>query len=59
MRSFYVIQDIDNQGYWSVNYRRFKGFLFVDEFETKQKAIQQAIKDNIGIFKITEIYDTK
>lgn len=55
MRSFYVIQDIDNQGYWSVNYRRFKGFLFADEFETKQKAI----KDNIGIFKITEIYDTK
>ena len=59
MKSFYVIQDIDNQGYWSVNYGRFKGFLFADEFETKQKAIQQAIEDNVGIFKITEIYDTK
>jgi len=55
----YVITDIDGYGYWATDYRRFKGFLFADQFESEEKALEAAQKENVGVFKITKIYDTK
>lgn len=55
----YVIQDIDNQGYWSDDFKRFKGFIFAAQYESEEKALETAKKDNVGVFKITKIYDTK
>jgi len=28
----YVITDIDGHGYWATDYRRFKSFIFADQF---------------------------
>lgn len=59
MTKRYLIQDLDTHNFWSTEYRRFKSFLFADRFETQEKALDQAKRDNVGIFKITETYDTK
>ena len=55
----YVITDIDGNGYWTTDYRRFKSFIFADQFESEEKALEVAQKENVGVFKITKIYDTK
>lgn len=55
----YVIHDIDGNGYWSDKHRLFKGFIWADQFETEESALEYAKKANVGVFKITKIYDTK
>jgi len=59
MTTRYLIQEIDGTGFWSKGYRRFKGFLFADQFESEDQALIYAKKECIGIFKIIKIYDTR
>jgi len=59
MKIEYVIQDVNTHGFWSASYREFKGYLYATWFESEEELLKYVKEENVGIFKITKIYDTK
>ena len=59
MKEFYVIQEIDGFGFWDNLHRKFRGYLFTHHFISEEELRIFAKKENIGVFKITKIFDTK
>ena len=55
----YVITDIDGNGYWSEQHRRFKDFIWTEQFDSEDELLKYAEKESVGVFKITKIYDSK
>lgn len=52
----YVIQEVDGLGFYSLNRKRFGGYLFSSEFDTKEELLSYATKEKIKEFRITEIH---
>lgn len=59
MKITYLIESVDSFGFWAYGYNKFKGWLYRAEFSSEEEAIEYAKKNNIGVFKITKVYDTK
>ncbi len=59
MKKLYLIQDVDGMGFWSHHDRKFKGYLWAEKFDDKIELLTYAREENIGVFRITEAFDTK
>lgn len=60
MKVYYVIEDITSPGsFWSNRYRAFKGWLYADKFDENQDAIDSIDINNVGVCKVTKVYDSK
>ena len=59
MKIYYVIEDITNGGFWDSHYRKFRGWLFAEKFNSENEALIFAEKEVRGVFKITKIYYIK
>ena len=59
MKKSYLIQQINSEKFWSSKHRRFTNYSYADSFRSEETALWCAKEDNVGIFKITEIYDTR
>jgi hypothetical protein len=59
MKKFYVIQSINGHGFWNFQCRKFMSYLYADMFEDFENALNHAKKENVRVFKITEVYDSK
>lgn len=56
----YVIEDVTSPGsFWNGEYRQFKGWLYADKFNNYVDAYLAIENDNVGVCKITKIYDSK
>lgn len=59
MRTIYLIQEPDGFGFWSDYDSKFRGYLWAKKFNTKEELLEYTKKRDVGVFKITKVYDTK
>jgi len=58
MKLYYVIEDIDSRDFWSKLDKKFRGINYAEKFQSIQQLLNFANTNNIGLFKITTIYNT-
>lgn len=59
MKKYYLIANVTNGTFWNHLGRRFGNFLYAEKFTDKEILLKYAQKENIGFFKIIEVYETK
>jgi len=59
MKTLYVIEDITASIFWAESYGTFLDWIHVTKFSSEEQLLKYAQERNIGVFKITKVYDTK